>query len=91
MNNKQVNAFVNISVVIYQIYTCFWSFWVEANLCRFYRLSFVYKCIVIGDPIIKRGRVGVPLTCLTLPHICPKPGLEFTKSYGVVFFFYDQW
>jgi len=29
-----------------------WSLWVEANMCRF--LSFVYICIAVGDPIIKR-------------------------------------
>jgi len=35
------------------------------------------------------GRFRIPLTSLTLPHICacPKPGPGFPKSYVVVSFF----
>jgi hypothetical protein len=42
-------------------------------------LLFVYICIAAGDPIVKKGRVGIPLTGLILPHFCncPKPGPEF--------------
>jgi len=34
-----------------------------------------YICIIVGDPVMKRGRVGIPLTRLTLPYFCdcPKP------------------
>jgi hypothetical protein len=32
-----------------------------------------YICIVIGDPIIKRERVGIPLTGLTPPPFCACP------------------
>jgi len=35
------------------IFVMVWSFWVETNLCRF--LSFVYICIAVGYPVIKRG------------------------------------
>jgi hypothetical protein len=33
-------------------------------------------CIAVGDPIIKKGRVGTPLTGLNQPHLCVclKPG-----------------
>ena len=38
---------------------------------------------IIGDPIIKSGRVGIPLTGLTLPHFCAciKPGPGFPTSH----------
>jgi hypothetical protein len=42
---------------------------------------------VVGDSVnIKRGRVGILLTSLTLPHFyaCPKPGLGFPMSYDMV-------
>jgi hypothetical protein len=54
-----------------------WFFWMEAYLCIF--LSFVYTCIAVGDPVIKRGglrssyqegRVRILLTGLTLPLFC---------------------
>jgi len=31
-----------------------------------------YICIAIGNPIIKRERVGIPRTGFTLPHFCIK-------------------
>ena len=31
----------------------FFCFWKEVNMCRF-----VYICIAVGDPVIKRGRLG---------------------------------
>ena len=44
---------------------------------------YLYISIVTGDPIIKRGRVGIQLTGLTLPHFCActKPGLGFPTSH----------
>ena len=49
-------------------------------------------CIIIGDPVIKRGGEGrggggIPLTSLPLPHVCAchNPGTGF-PSYIVVFF-----
>jgi hypothetical protein len=64
-----------------------WSFWMEANLGRFF-LSFLYISIVVGEPVIKRGRVGITLTGLTPPYLCacPKPGPGFPTSYIWVFF-----
>ena len=57
-------------------------------------LLFVYNIIVVvvGDPIINRGRVEIQLTGLTLPYFCAcsKPGSGFLNviSYGLfkVFF-----
>ena len=48
---------------------------------------FVYTCIAVGDPVIKKERVGVPLVCLTPPHVlaCPNPESGFLTS-SVVFF-----
>jgi hypothetical protein len=33
-------------------------------------------CIAVGDPFIKKGKVGTPLTGLNPPHLCAclKPG-----------------
>jgi hypothetical protein len=39
----------------------------EPNPCKF--LLFVYNCITVGDLIIKRGRVGIPVIGLTPPNI----------------------
>lgn len=33
--------------------------------------------ISVGDQFIKKGAIGIPLTRLTPPHGCPKPGLGF--------------
>jgi hypothetical protein len=38
-------------------------------------LSFVYKCIAVGDPVIKRGGGGIPLTGLTPPYACVCPNV----------------
>ena len=48
-------------------------------------------CITIGDPIIKRGWVGISITGLTLPHFCacPMPGPRIPTSYVVVFFIFN--
>jgi hypothetical protein len=42
----------------------------------------VYICIALGDPVIKRGRFGIPLTGLTLPHFCAghKPGSRYKQA-----------
>ena len=39
----------------------------------------IYFCTAIGDPIIKRERVGIPIIGLTPPHFCtfPKQDLDF--------------
>jgi len=44
-------------------------------------------CIVVRDPIIRRGRVRKPLTDLTLENVCarPSPGLGFVIPYVVPF------
>ena len=57
-------------------------FWVEVNLCTL-SLSFVYICIVVGDPIIKRWRVRIPLVGLNPPYYSDghKPGLELPTSF----------
>jgi hypothetical protein len=62
-------------------------FWVEANLCRF--LSFVYICTAIGDLVIKRGGIGIPLTGLTQSYFCacPKSKPVHPTSYVMVFVF----
>lgn len=43
-------------------------------------------------PIIKRGRVGIPLIGKTPPHFCPfpKPGPGFPTSYVVIFFIFNE-
>ena len=49
--------------------------------------SFLYMCIAVGDTIIKRERVGIPFTSLTVSHFCasPKPGPGFPILYVVDF------
>ena len=55
-------------------------------------LLFVYICISIGYPVIKRRRVGIPLNGLTQPHFfaCPKPGPWFQMPYFVVFILFND-
>ena len=54
------------------------------------RLSFVYKCIGVGDLNIKRGGLG-PINRFTLPHVCAcsKIEPEFTTSSVVLFFMFN--
>ena len=51
-------------------------------------LLFVYIWITVGDLIIKRQRVGIPFTNLTLSHLfaCFNPELRFPSAYVMVFF-----
>ena len=44
-------------------------------------LSFVSIFIAVGDPIIKRERIGFLLICLSLPHFVPVPSqdLDFKR------------
>ena len=53
-------------------------FFIGSVICAGF-LSFDYICIAVGEPVIKRGRVGFPLTGLTPPHFCActKPGPGF--------------
>ena len=48
--------------------------------------------IAVGDLIVKRGRVGILLTGLALPHFCAylKPGHAFPMSYVMVFFMFKD-
>jgi hypothetical protein len=41
--------------------------------------SFVYICNAIENPAILKGEFGIPLTCLTPPHLfaCSKPDRNF--------------
>ena len=50
---------------------------------------FPFICIANGDPIIKSGRVGIPLIGLALPHfcVCLKTELGLPMLYIVIFFF----
>ena len=41
------------------IFVSMWSFRVEANKCIFIFCLFVYICLAIGDPILKKGHVVV--------------------------------
>jgi hypothetical protein len=54
-------------------------------------LSFVYKCIVVDDPDIKRG-FGIPLNGLIPPYLCayPKSGHRFPMSYIVFFVVFSE-
>jgi hypothetical protein len=40
------------------------------------KTDIVYICIVTRYPIMKRERVGIPFTCLTLPPVCTRTGEE---------------
>jgi hypothetical protein len=45
-----------------------------------------------GDPVIKGGVVGIPLTGSTPPYFCacPKPGPGLPTSYFMVFFVFRE-
>jgi hypothetical protein len=62
------------------------------KICACFFLSCVYICIAVGDPVIKRGGFGIPLTSLAPPHFCdcPKPGPIFPTSYVVIFFQFSE-
>jgi hypothetical protein len=55
-------------------------------------LLFVYICIAVGDPVIKRAGLEFPLTDLNLPQFCacPKPGPGFPPSYVVGLFMFNE-
>ena len=50
------------------------SFWVEANLCRFFIVYLYMYCCWKSS--YQQGRAGILLICLTPPHFCgcPEPG-----------------
>jgi len=52
-------------------------------------LLLVYACIVVGDPILKNGRVRIPSTGLTPPHVysSPRPRHGFSTPYVVIFMY----
>jgi hypothetical protein len=58
------------------------------RICAEFFLLFVYICIAIGDPFIKRG---IPLTGLKAPHLraCLKPGSGFSMSHVFVFIVFN--
>ena len=51
----------------------------------------LWKCLYLRSNY-QEGRVRIPLTSLTLPHLCacPKPEPWFLKSYVVVFFMFNE-
>jgi hypothetical protein len=69
-----------------------WSFRVEANLCRFffYVCLYICTCIAVGNPTIKRGRVGIHLTSLIwhiVVHVPDMILLVWKKSWN---FFHER-
>ena len=66
----------------------------QLNLCQFYVLFYsnpesltLFELLALKISIIKRGRIGISLTCLTLPHCCACPKSEpgFPLPYAMVF------
>jgi hypothetical protein len=58
---------VHVYVVIH-FYDSMWSFWVKANLCRFFIIClYMYRC---WRSSYNERRVGIPLSCLTPLHFC---------------------
>jgi hypothetical protein len=62
---------------------------VEVNICRFLWF-FVYICISVGYPIIKRGDIWHPYNRFKPPHVCspPKLGPGFPKGERWLFIFF---
>jgi hypothetical protein len=60
---------------------------VVVNMCMVSVSLFAYICIAVGDPIIKRDRVAIPLIVLILTDscICPKSGPRFQRQMACVF------
>jgi hypothetical protein len=63
---------VNVYVVI-QFCVDMWSFWMEANLCRFFIICLYMHCLWRSR--YQEGRVVIPLTGLALPCFCDCPKL----------------
>ena len=63
------------------------SFWVEANLCRFF---IIVKYVLPLE--IQSSRGEFPLTSFTLPHFCvfPKLGLDFQRHMPWSFFVFRE-
>ena len=56
-------------------------------------LSFVYICIGVGDESIKSGRGrGIQFNGLIPPFVCacPKSGSEFSTSYFLICFVFNE-
>ena len=64
-----------------------WVWWFFK--CRFFIVC-LYTCCH-WRYITRKGRVGIPLTCLTLPHFCasPKSGPGFPTPYVLFFFVFS--
>ena len=95
VNKSDCYCTVHVHVVI-PFYDTMWSFWVEANICRFiyaniYNICrFSIVCLYLycrSRSNCQERRVVIPLTSLSPPHVCAcsksKPG--FSTSYVVVF------
>jgi hypothetical protein len=63
---------------------------VKTNL-PFFLIVYIY--IAVGKTIVKMGRVGIPLTGFTLPHVCAYPktkqDLDFQCQVMVFLIFND--
>jgi len=47
-------------------------------------LLFVYLCLAVRDSLIKKGRVGIPLTGLTRHLVVPVPSQDLNLIFNVL-------
>ena len=89
MSDRLRQVWLYIQKCIYIYCDGMWSLWVEANLCRFFLIIclYIYGMYSCWRSSYQEGRIGIPLTGLTLSHFCscPKPGPGFPMSYVVLF------
>jgi hypothetical protein len=83
-----IHQFIDPAIVLLNIFVILWGLFEWKRIWAGFFLSFLYISIVVGEPVIKRGRVGITLTGLTPPYLCAcsKPGPGFPTSYIWVFF-----
>ena len=70
--------------MVYLFHLCKWFPWWKFVVVYLYRSKHMHCC---GRPSYQEGRVGIPLTSLTPPHLyaCPKPRPGFPMSHVIVF------
>ena len=81
---------VQIFVVIH-FCASMWYFRVKANLCRFFLMFiYIYICIAIGDPVIKREWLRSHFNPATFLVSVPSQDLDFQHHMSCLFLVFSE-
>ena len=53
-------------------------------------LSFVYMCIAVGDPVVKRGGFGKPINLFSPATFVCLPSQDLVFQHVMVFFVFNE-